>query len=143
MADDKEEEKFNSKITSGNVAGQIASLALNPSREKIKEFTYINRFQATLFPLLDTIIAGRKYLLEIALYLQNPIEYKKTMKQQKLPQEPVLPNLAEELLYSTAQWQKSIAGKNLERGLDLATAEIESKAGEDDELTSFDKDWDK
>ena len=35
-------------------------------------------------------------------------------------------------MYRVAQWQKSREGKNLDRAIDLALAETEAKAGEDD-----------
>jgi hypothetical protein len=119
-------EEYN-EISQGSVTGQIASMALNPRKDKLKEFTYINRYQATLFPLLDTIICGRKYVLEVAEFLINPDEYKKKAKRNKRPIIPVMPDLASELLYSTAQWQKSLSGKNLEHAADFIIAEIEKE----------------
>lgn len=123
MADKREE----------SVAGKIATLSLSPERGKMKEFTYISRFQATLFPLLDTIIRARKYILEVALYMEDPKAYEKEMKKQGLPIQPIIPDLAEELLYSTSQWQRSV-GKDdnlLSRSFDLAIADIQSQAGKD------------
>lgn len=128
------------QISQGSVTGQIASLALNPAKNKLKEFTYITRYQASLFPLLDTIIMGRKYVLEVAEFLMNPDAYKKLAKREKRPLIPAMPDLASELLYSTAQWQKSIKGSNLEHASDFIIAEIE-KEKVDGSLDGLDKDW--
>ena len=46
--------------------------------------------------------------------------------------------LIDEFTYRTAQWQKSVQGKNLERAIDLALAETETKTGLEDDFTGAD-----
>lgn len=125
--EEDKEEKGEIAVSAGAV-DRVIDLAFNASREKIREVTVIDRIQGRLFPLLDVINLGRQYILEIALYRQDKEEYKKVFKQPR----PVSPNLLDELLFRTAQWQKSVAGKNLERAIDIALAETENKAGEED-----------
>lgn len=121
------------KVSAGAV-DKVIDLAFNPSREKIREVTIIDRIQGRLFPLLDVINAGRLYILEVALYRQDKDLYYKTFKKKR----PIPPNLLDEYMFRTAQWQKSVAGKNLERATDIALAETEVKGGEDDLYASID-----
>ena len=107
---------------------RVIDYVFNPSRDKIREVTVIDRLQGRLFPQLDMISMGRRYILEIAIYRQNKEIYKEAFKRDR----PIPPDLIDELQYRTAQWAKSIAGKNMERGIDLALAETEAKMGEDD-----------
>ncbi|KKM45876.1 hypothetical protein LCGC14_1560230, partial [marine sediment metagenome] len=44
---------------------------------------------------------------------------------------PVLPDVLDEYLYRVAQWQKSVNGKNMEKAVDIALAEIETRSDED------------
>ena len=106
---------------------KVIDYAFNPSREKIREVTIIDRLQGRIFPLLDMIDTARQHILEVALYRQNKEEYKKKFRRVK----PIPPNLLEVLIYRTAQWQKSVAGKNLERATDIALAETEVRGAED------------
>jgi len=108
---------------------KVIDLAFNPSREKIREVTIIDRIQGRLFPLLDMINTGRLYILEVALYRQDAEEYRKKFKKAK----PIPPNLLDEYIFRTAQWQKSVAGKNLERATDIALAETEVRGAEEDD----------
>lgn len=119
-----EEEKVSSPID------KVIDLAFNPSRDKIREVTIIDRIQGRLFPLLDMINKGRNYILEVALYRQDAEEYKKKYGQPM----PIPPNLLDEYIFRTAQWQKSVGGKNLERATDIALAETEVKGAEDDDI---------
>ena len=114
---------------------KIIELAFNPSRDKIREVTIIDRIQGRLFPLLDMINMGRQNILEIALYRQDKETYFKAFKKKM----PIPPNLLDEYIFRTAQWQKSVAGKNLERATDIALAETEARGGEDD-IFGSDKD---
>ena len=123
----KEEEYQNEPISRGSVIGQIASLTLNPARHLLRQFTYINRYQASLFPLLDTIISGRQYVLEVQAYLNDRVLYSKEAKKVHKPLIPEMPDLASVMLESIAAWQKSIGGKNFEKGLELALAETEKE----------------
>jgi len=47
---------------------------------------------------------------------------------------PIPPNLLDELIFRTAQWQKSVAGKNLERATDIALAETEVRGAEEEDV---------
>jgi len=124
---DEEEEKLEEPAVSSPI-DKVIDLAFNPSREKIREVTIIDRIQGRLFPLLDMINTGRLYILEVALYRQDAEEYKRKFKRAK----PIPPNLLDEYIFRTAQWQKSVAGKNLERATDIALAETEVRGGEED-----------
>lgn len=114
-------------ISAGPV-DRVIELAFNPSRDKIREVTIVDRIQGRLFPQLDMINLGRRYCLEVAYYRQDKKLFQKVFKKPI----PVQPDLIDEFQYRTAQWQKSVAGKNLERAVDLALAEVESKVGEDE-----------
>ena len=122
------------KVSAGAI-DKVIDYAFNPTREKIREMTIIDRLQARLLPQLDLISLQWQYSIEIALYRQDSNEYEKVYKRKQ----PIPPNLLEEYMYRVAQWQKSREGKNLDRAIDLALAETEAKAGEDD----FGKDADK
>ena len=108
---------------------KVIDLAFNPSRDKIREVTIIDRIQGRLFPLLDMINTGREFILEIALYRQDAGAYKAKYSREK----PISPNLLEEYIHRTAQWQKSVAGKNLERATDIALAETEVRGADEDD----------
>lgn len=108
---------------------KVVDYAFNPSREKIREVTIIDRIQGRLFPLLDMINMGREYILEVALYRQDAEAYVKKYERPK----PIPPNLLDEFIYRTAQWQKSVAGKNLERATDIALAETEVRGADEDD----------
>lgn len=115
-------------VSAGSVEKAL-DLAFNPTREKIREVTIIDRIQGRLFPLLDIINTGRQYCLEVAIYRQNPDEYKKLFKKRR----PILPNLLDDFMYRTAQWQKSVQGTNLTKITDIALAETETRANEEGE----------
>jgi len=114
---------------SAGAIDRVIDLAFNPSREKIREMTIIDRMQARLLPLLDLINLQWQYSIDIASYRQDSIEYEKMHKKEK---KPVCANLLEEYTYRLAQWQKSREGKNLDTATEIALAETEAKAGEDD-----------
>jgi hypothetical protein len=84
--------------------------------------------QGRLLPQLDTINMVRAYCLEIATYRESPEIYKKLFKQLR----PRSPDIIGELIYRTAQWQKSIGGKNMDKATDIALAETETKADDGD-----------
>lgn len=119
------------KVSAGKV-DKLVDFIFNPSREKMREVTIIDRMQGRLFPLLDMVNAGRKYCMEIALFRQNSTEYKRLALLYGKPAQPTPPDLLDEFLFRTAQWQKSVAGKNLERGMDMVLAEIETRVEGDD-----------
>ena len=127
----RDEEEFEEQgplsVNAGPV-GKVIELTFNPTREKIREVTVVDRMQGRLFPQLDMVNTMRKYCMEIATYRQNAGEYRKLFKKPK----PVSPDALDEFLYRTAQWQKSVGGKNMDRAIDIALAETEARAGEDD-----------
>ena len=125
--EDEKEEEF-TPVSAGPI-DKLLELLYNPSRDKIREVTIIDRLQGRFFPQLDMISMGRKYCLEVALYRQNREYYRKIFKKDC----PVPPDLIDELQFRTAQWQKSVAGKSFERGIDLALAEQEAKMPEEGE----------
>jgi hypothetical protein len=105
----------------------IVELAFNPTREKIREVTIVDRMQGRLLPLLDLEAQGWEYIIEIAMYRMDSNMYAKVYgKPRPLPINPI-----NEYVYRLAQWQKSVAGKNLERATDIALAETENRG--DDE----------
>jgi hypothetical protein len=115
------------KVSAGAVE-KVIDLTFNPTRDKIREVTVIDRMQGRWFPQLDMINSLRKYCQEIAFFRQSPTLYKSVFKKVC----PVSPDALEELLYRTAQWQKSVSGKNLDRAIDIALAETEAHAGDED-----------
>ena len=114
-------------VSAGPVDKAI-ELAFNPTREKIREVTIIDKMQGRLLPLLDVINFMCHYCLEIAIFRQDSSEYKRLLKRDR----PVPPDVLDELLYRIAQWLKSVSGKNLEKITDIALAETERKI-EDEE----------
>lgn len=116
---------------------RVIDLAFNPSRDKIREVTIVDRVQGRLFPQLDMINYMRKYCLEIAYYRQDSEDYKKVFKHKR----PIPPEPLDEFLYRTAQWQKSVAGKNLDRATDIALAETETKGLDGDEFSDKPDAW--
>jgi hypothetical protein len=108
---------------------KVIELAFNPTREKLKEVTIIDRMQGRTFPLIDTMSTLFLDCIKIAFYRQSPVDYRELFDEEH---PPIMFDLMGEYLYRTAQWQKSIAGKNLERATDIALAETEKEAGEED-----------
>ena len=123
-----EEEEKPASVSAGAV-DKVIDLAFNPTRDKIREVTIIDRVQGRLFPQLDMINYMRHYCLEIAHFRQDPEAYKVLFEKEK----PVPPEPLDEFIFRTAQWQKSVAGKNLERATDIALAETEGRAEEEED----------
>jgi len=123
IEEEKEPEIKKQEVTAGAI-DKALDLAFNPSREKIREVTIIDRVQGRLFPILDLINAGQQYILEVAKYRESKEEYLKLFKRAK----PLSPNFLDDLMYRTAQWQKSVAGTNLTKITDIALAEMETKS---------------
>ena len=120
-------------VTAGEI-GKVIDLAFNPSRDKIREVTIVDRMQARLLPQLDIIDLVWQYIVEIGTYRQDSKLYKELYNKEV----PEPPNLIDEFTYRTAQWQKSVLGKNLERATDLALAETEARAGIEDGISGKD-----
>ncbi len=102
---------------------RIVDLVYNPTREKIKEMTFISVEQGRLLPQLDIIDLMWQHVIEVATFRQDQDAYAVAYGRPR----PIPPNLIEEFTYSTAQWQKSIGGTNLKSATDIALAEIETK----------------
>lgn len=113
-----------------DAVGKAIDLAFNPTREKIREVTIIDRVQGRLFPLLDVVNSMFQYCLEISEYRQDKTRYKALYKKPI----PVPPDFMDEFMYRAAQWQKSVSGRNLEKITDIALAETEMRSGEDDDI---------
>ena len=115
-------------LVSAGPVDRVIDLAFNPSREKLREVTIIDRMQGRTFPLIDTM--GSLFLdcIKVAAYRESPETYPQVFDEDH---PPVVFDVMREYLLYTAQWQKSIAGKNLERATDIALAETEKEPGED------------
>lgn len=129
IRDDDEPLPLPNSVSAGPI-DKVIELAFNPSREKIREVTIIDRMQGRLFPLMDTTDALFLDCIKIAAYRQSPEMYEESFKEKR---PAPLFDIMGELMYRTAQWQKSVAGKNLERATDIALAETETRGPEDDE----------
>ena len=112
---------------------KVIELAFNPSREKLREVTIIDRMQGRTFPLIDTMSSLFLDCIKVSAYRQSPQNYQEIFEE---TQPPPLFDIMGEYLYRTAQWQKSIAGKNLERATDIALAETEKGAEEEDQYAA-------
>ena len=113
---------------------KIVELVFNPTHDKIKEMTIIDRMQGRLLPQLDVLSAEWGACIELAEFREDSEQYAVDHGRPC----PVPFNSIELFTYSTAQWQKSIAGKNLERATDIALAETETKVDMDDGFSNVD-----
>ncbi len=113
---------------------KVIELAFNPTREKIREVTIIDRLQGRLFPIMDAMNTLYRYCVEVAAYRQSRDRFKSVFKREV----PGDVDIIDEIMFRVAQWQKSVAGKNLERATDIALAETEARAGEGEELGGTD-----
>lgn len=114
-------------VSSGPI-DKVVDYSFNPSRDKIREMTIIDMMQGRLLPTVDVTNTMYHYCIEIAAYREDEILYQEVYGQPK----PIPPDIIDEYLYRTAQWQKSVKGQNMRYAMDLALAEQEAKAGEDD-----------
>lgn len=112
---------------------KVIELAFNPSREKLREVTIIDRMQGRTFPLIDTMSSLFLDCIKVAAYRQSPTNYQEVFEE---IQPPPLYDIMGEYLFRAAQWQKSIAGKNLERATDIALAETEKSTEEEDQYAA-------
>jgi hypothetical protein len=135
---DKAPQETEVRVDQGYVK-EAMSLAFNPTPEKIREVTIIDKRQAKLFPMLDVISSLMTGCIEIAAYRQNKDKYFELFQKEK-PDE--LKSHLNELLYRTAQWQKSEKGANLTKITDIALAQVETRAGDDEGYAGQDP-WDK
>jgi len=121
---------------SAGAVERVVDLAFNSSREKIREVTIVDRIQGRLFPLMDMVNQGRSFVLEIAQYRQDPVKYREIYPDKI---KPVTPNLMDDFMYRTAQWQKSVGGINLNKLIEVAMIEKEN-VNTDEDLYSNDTD---
>lgn len=119
---------------SAGVTGRIVDYAFNPTRDKIREVTDIDRIQGHLLPQLDIVDVVWQYVIEVALFRQDTKEYERVFEKKR----PIPPNLIDEFTYRTAQWQKSIQGANLKSAIDIALAETEARTGDEEGLGNVD-----
>lgn len=113
---------------------RIVDLVGNPSRDKIREVTSITAMQGKLLPQLDIYDLMWQHYIEVAMYRQNPVLYEETYERVM----PIFPNIVEEFMYRTAQWQKSVQAMNLKSMMDLALAETEARGAADEFSSSID-----
>ena len=109
-------------VTAGPI-DKVIDLAFNPTRDKIREVTVIDRMQGRLLPQLDMLNHLMSYVLEVAEYREDAERYMEKYDRET----PIQPELVKEYMYRLAQWQKSVQGKNLERATDIALAETEAQ----------------
>jgi hypothetical protein len=112
---------------------RVLDFTYNASREKSREVTIISPTQGRILPVLDVINTAWEYILEVAQYRQDKEAYQILYNRDR----PILPNLIEDFMYRTSQWQKSVSGTNLKSLNDLALAEMETKT-EGDEGAGYD-----
>lgn len=123
----EEEPEPEPKSVSAGPVDKIGEYILNPSREKMREVTVIDMYQARLFPQLDMCGSLMHYVLEIAQFREDSVLYERVYKHKR----PIPPDAQDEFLFRTAQWARSIHGKSLDAGVSLTMAEVESKADDD------------
>jgi len=110
---------------------KVIELAFNPSREKIREVTIIDRMQGRLFPIMDTMNTLYRDCIKVASYRQSRREYAAHYHEER----PGQIDIMDELMFRTAQWQKSVAGRNLDKATDIALAETETRSEEPDDTS--------
>jgi len=142
VKDTDEEEPEEPQPVSAGAIDRIVDYVFNPTREKIREVTSVDRIQARLLPQLDIVENMWKYVIEIADYRKNTktcciksiddlATFEALIKNKKQP-DPI--NIIDEFIYRTAQWQKSVGGMNLKSAIDLALAETETRANEEGDV---------
>lgn len=124
----KDEE--NPEITRGTI-DRILDVAFNASKDKMREVTVVDRMQGRLLPLLDVINVSWNYILEVSAYRFDKEAFAEIFEADR----PAEPNLIEEYIYRICQWQKSVAGLNLNKAIDLALAEMETKADDQEAIS--------
>lgn len=122
----------NVKVSAGPV-DRVVDAIVNPTREKIRELTSVDRIQGRLFPQLDMLNLMRKYCLSVAAFREDPEGWQ---QDHQGFDSPLSPDAVDELIYRTAQWQKSIGGSAVKSLTDIALAEVETRAQEQEEPLS-------
>lgn len=124
----KEDVSKSVSVSAGAIE-KVVDYVANPTRDKIREVTIISRTQGLVFPLLDMLQMGKRYLLQVAEYRIDPEAYGKEHPDAPIPENP---DMLDEYEYRVAQWQKSVSGSNFKELIQLALTELEVKAAEDD-----------
>jgi len=109
-------------------AGKALDLGYNPTRDKEREVTVVDRYQVRLLPLIDVTNTGLQYVLEIAYYRQDADVYEELYGRVM----PVPPNLMEEYIHRMVQWNKSRDGAAFNKLNELIQIEMETKAMDDE-----------
>jgi hypothetical protein len=107
---------------------KIAEVLINPSDEKMLEFTDLDRNQVTLIPQLGIIDDMWQYLYEIVEHRQDPeiyaVKYERPI--------PELANPMKRFVYLIAQCRRSLGGKTQRALVDLALADIDARNREEE-----------
>lgn len=114
---------------SAGAVDRIVDVLINPTPEKILEFTDFDRNQVTLIPQLGIIDNVWEYYVELATFRENEATYK--VKYEK--SYPVIGNMMKRFVFLLAQCRRSLGGKTQKALEDLALADLESRAMEDKE----------
>lgn len=124
---DEDGENEEQKTTAGAIE-RLVDYAFNPSDEKLREMTVINRMEGMLLPIVDILGTERQNILDIVSYRYDPTAFEKIARK-KYPESPDLVAL---FVKRKAQWNKSIEGRNLKEAINVTLADIEVRSGEED-----------
>ena len=108
---------------------KFLELVFNPSDDKLREVTIIDRRQGRLLPQQDIINTLWEYVIEVATYRKDSVAYAEVYGRPY----PIEPQIGALFVKRTAQWGKSINGVNLGKAVDIALAEMETRVDEDEE----------
>jgi len=112
------------KPVAAGPAGVIADALLNPTPEKMLEFTDFDRNQVTLIPTLIVLDDMWGYCQEVATYRNDSQHYLEKYKREK----PIANNLINKFVFTLAQCRRSLGGKTQKALEDLALADLESRS---------------
>ena len=113
---------------------RVIDYGFNPTRDKIREVTIVDRLQGRLLPILDLVDTMWQYVLEVSQFRYDGTAYALAYSKER----PIPPNLIDEYIYRVAQWQKSVAGMNLKSLMDLALAEMETRNEDEGAISGAD-----
>jgi len=125
-------------VTEGTVGGKIVDVVVNATREKLREFTIIDRMQGRIFPILDMMNTLASNCIQIATFRQDKRAYQRAYARRR-PE--LLDNILDEYLYRVAQWQRSVQGKALDKMWDVVLAETEVRANDEEEPGEPSDEW--
>lgn len=128
-------------VSAGDV-GKIADYVFNTSRAKMPEMTVIDRVQGRLFPQLNIISEVSKLCSAVCAYRQAEHFHKRGNSGEPFRGEvPPYPDLIDEYLFRAAQWQKSVDGRNLGKGVEVLLADMETRNNAEDEGMGSGDSW--